>query len=127
MTTLELLEVYVFPLLYINPVLNLILKLKQCILLGYHFCITDYKLLDLTTNETFISKHVIFHEHVFPYKFSLILHSHTSSNSTLIHTLFIPFLCQSLAYESYNAASTILVPNTNLSRHHSHTNSIINL
>lgn len=38
----------------------------QCIFLGYPFGIKGYKLLDILTNKTFISRHVIFHEHLFP-------------------------------------------------------------
>lgn len=42
-------------------------RARKCIFLGYPFIIKGYKLLDLTTHSIFISRDVIFHEHVFPF------------------------------------------------------------
>lgn len=39
----------------------------KSVFLGYPFHQKWYKLLDLTTHTVFISRHVVFHEHVFPY------------------------------------------------------------
>lgn len=42
-------------------------RARRCIFLGYHLGIKGYKLLDLQTNKTFISRNVVFHEMIFPY------------------------------------------------------------
>ena len=42
-------------------------RARKCVFLGYPFIIKGYKLLDLTTHSIFISRDVIFHEHVFPF------------------------------------------------------------
>ena len=43
-------------------------RAKACVLLGYPSCVKGYKLLDLSTHQYFISRDVIFHEHIFPFK-----------------------------------------------------------
>lgn len=40
--------------------------ITECVFIGYPFGIKVYKLLDLNTCSIFISKHVVFHENVFP-------------------------------------------------------------
>jgi len=43
-------------------------RARKCIFLGYKFGTKGYVLFDLTTRSAFISRHVIFHEEIFPYK-----------------------------------------------------------
>lgn len=38
----------------------------KCVFLGYPFGYKGYKLLDITTNNVFVSRDVVFHEHIFP-------------------------------------------------------------
>jgi len=42
-------------------------RARRCIFLGYPFWVKGYKLLDLETNDTFLSKNVTFHKYVFPF------------------------------------------------------------
>jgi hypothetical protein len=48
----------------------------SCIFIGYPVGMKGYKLLDLHTHYSFISRDVIFHESIFPYKSSLYLPIH---------------------------------------------------
>lgn len=48
----------------------------KSVFIGYPTAKKGYKLLNLDTKQVFISRHVIFHEHVFPY-----LHSNQVSSS----------------------------------------------
>lgn len=41
---------------------------RKCIILDYPFGVKGYKLMDLETEQVFISRDVIFHETVFPFK-----------------------------------------------------------
>ena len=45
---------------------------RKCIFLGYKIGTKGYILFDLKTREIFVSRHVIFHEQVFPFMPSLI-------------------------------------------------------
>lgn len=42
-------------------------RAKACAFLGYHTGVTGYKLLDLESYNILISRHVIFHEELFPF------------------------------------------------------------
>jgi len=42
-------------------------KAKPCIFLGYPFGIKGYKLYDLHLHTVFVSRDVVFHEHIFPF------------------------------------------------------------
>lgn len=69
-------------------------RARKCIFLGYQLGTKGYVLFDLHLRDVFISRHAIFHEHVFPY-FDII---HTSSPasttiSDLNHTLLFDDLC----------------------------------
>ena len=52
-------------------------KAKKCVFLGYPSGIKGYKVMDLATNSIFVSRDVIFYEHIFPFA------SSSSSSSTL--------------------------------------------
>jgi hypothetical protein len=43
-----------------------------CVFIGYPYAIKGYKLYNLHTKSVFISRNVIFHEHVFPFATNLI-------------------------------------------------------
>ena len=40
----------------------------QCVFLGYPATHKGYKLMNLLTNQAFVSRDVVFHEHIFPYQ-----------------------------------------------------------
>lgn len=42
----------------------------MCVFLGYLLYVKGYKVLDLDTHDTFISRDVIFHEDVFPFMYT---------------------------------------------------------
>ena len=52
---------------------------KQCIMLGYPQGIKGYRLYDLSTKQIFMSRDVIFYEHLFPFHTSQ--HFHTAPNT----------------------------------------------
>uniref|UniRef100_A0A2N9F8W6 Integrase catalytic domain-containing protein n=1 Tax=Fagus sylvatica TaxID=28930 RepID=A0A2N9F8W6_FAGSY len=43
-------------------------RATACVFLGYPSGVKGYKLLNLTTNQYLISRDVVFHEHIFPFK-----------------------------------------------------------
>ncbi len=43
-------------------------RAKTCVFLGYPSGVKGYKLLDLSTHQYLISRDVVFHEHIFPFK-----------------------------------------------------------
>jgi hypothetical protein len=43
-----------------------------CVFMGYPYAIKGYKLYNLHTKSVFISRHVIFHEHIFPFATNLV-------------------------------------------------------
>jgi hypothetical protein len=55
-------------------------RATACVFLGYPSSVKGYKLLNLTINQYLISRDVVFHEHIFPFK---------SLNSSLDPTAFL--------------------------------------
>lgn len=53
--------------------LSSLLVLEPLFFLGYHVGYKDYKVLDLDSNQLSISRDVIFHEYIFPFKMTLQL------------------------------------------------------
>lgn len=43
-------------------------KAQACVLLGYPLAIKGYKLLNLASKHVFVSRDVVFHEHIFPFQ-----------------------------------------------------------
>ena len=62
-------------------------RARACVLLGYPPGMKAYKLLDLYTHQSFFSRDVVFHEHIFPFK---SLHSSSDVSSFLSSTVAPP-------------------------------------
>lgn len=58
------------------------------VFLGYPFGIKGYILLDVETQKTFISRNVVFHEAIFPYKTN-------ATNTKVTNPLELPFVRES--------------------------------
>uniref|UniRef100_A0A2N9IF64 Integrase catalytic domain-containing protein n=1 Tax=Fagus sylvatica TaxID=28930 RepID=A0A2N9IF64_FAGSY len=57
-------------------------KAFPCVFLGYPFGTKGYKLLDLSTNQCFVSRDVVFHESIFPFHNSTsLINPHSSLDS----------------------------------------------
>jgi hypothetical protein len=57
-------------------------KAFPCVFLGYPFGTKGYKLLDLSTNQRFVSRDVVFHESIFPFHNSTsLINPHSSLDS----------------------------------------------
>jgi hypothetical protein len=60
-------------------------RATPCIFLGYRFGVKGYKLYDLHTHKFFLSRDVIFHEDIFPFK------PHTSLTIPFPSNFITPF------------------------------------
>jgi hypothetical protein len=57
-------------------------KAFPCVFIGYPFGTKGYKLLDLSTNQCFVSRDVVFHESIFPFHNSTsLINPHSSLDS----------------------------------------------
>jgi hypothetical protein len=76
-------------------------RAKSCVFLGYPTGVKGYKVLDLHTHSTFISRDVVFHESIFPFSHSSFPNSvspqnqnfvlpHPVSNITPTHSASLP-------------------------------------
>ncbi|XP_057980027.1 uncharacterized protein LOC131165892 [Malania oleifera] len=57
-------------------------RARKSTFIGYPFGVKGYRLLDLDTKKIFISRNVVFHEIVFPFKTNKISHPDTSFSNT---------------------------------------------
>lgn len=87
-------------------------RVRQYIFLGYPFDIKGYKLLDPITHQTFISWHVIFHAHIFPYKHISGAPTNFPPTSTWLPHLPIPFPCPSSMFKTSLTSQTASIPST---------------
>ncbi|KAK9750505.1 hypothetical protein RND81_02G201300 [Saponaria officinalis] len=83
----------------------------RCIFLGYPYGQKAYKLYDLTSHKVIISRDVVFHEHVFPYKTAPEV---VPSPTTCHVPLFPP--CDQLFSAEDNRNAEILPAHTEISR-----------
>lgn len=60
-----------------------------CVFLGYHPTVKGNWCLGLSTGKIYLSRHVVFHEQVFPFHTSSVCSS-SSSPSPLLHNFFWP-------------------------------------
>lgn len=89
-------------------------RARSCVFLGYPSGYKGYKVLNLDTNTISISRHVIFHETVFPFKTTTQLDHHFFSNTIL--PLPAPYVLDSPLLPSFSAASSSSsLPSTNAS------------
>jgi transposase InsO family protein len=79
-------------------------RARACVFVGYPSSIKGYKLLDLNNHQYFVSRDVVFHEHIFPFK---SLNPNTDVSSFLNPT--IPSPITSLPTNSF---STSVLPNS---------------
>ena len=86
-------------------------RARRYIFLGYPFGVKGYKLLDLETNDTFLSRNVTFHEYIFPFNTPTNLSSDTIS--PLVQQQNKP--CYSSTLDPLNIIHTSFDPVTNIS------------
>ena len=79
-----------------------------CVFLGYPFGVKGYKLFDLLTKKFFVSRDVIFHEHIFPFYSTTSLVNPFPSPSTSSNSA--PYLSHPLLYPTNITESHILPP-----------------
>ena len=78
----------------------------SCVFIGYLFVVKGYKLFDLSTNKFFVSRDVVFHEHIFPFNATTSLVNPFTSPSTFSN--FAPYLSHPLLYPTNITESHIL-------------------
>ncbi|KAM2607610.1 hypothetical protein TB2_036145 [Malus domestica] len=85
---------------------------QSCVFLGYSLQHKGYKCLDVATKKLYISRHVIFHEHVFPFQ-----HSSTSPSPTVPtpSPLFSPSIPSTLTFTTRSSSPTSSVPSPSIS------------
>uniref|UniRef100_A0A2N9G1L7 Conserved oligomeric Golgi complex subunit 6 n=1 Tax=Fagus sylvatica TaxID=28930 RepID=A0A2N9G1L7_FAGSY len=83
-------------------------RAKACVLLGYPSGVKGYKLLDLFTHQYFISRDVIFHEHIFLFK---------SLNPSIDSTSFLMTPSASFDHFSIDSIVPPSIPNNTFPSH----------
>jgi hypothetical protein len=91
---------------------------RKCIYLGFKFGVKGHLLFDLKNREIFLSRDVIFFEHIFPYKCTIesVTNSPTQSHSDLSDDIFLDidrYITQSLP--------SVTIPEHSLLPHNSST------
>ena len=84
-------------------------RARMCVFLGYPHGIKGYKLYDLHTKQIFISRDVVFYEHIFPF--------HNTSLHVPIHDPFPDLVLPTMLSQSVSSSpfqSNNSVPTTNL-------------
>uniref|UniRef100_A0A2N9FQ47 Reverse transcriptase Ty1/copia-type domain-containing protein n=1 Tax=Fagus sylvatica TaxID=28930 RepID=A0A2N9FQ47_FAGSY len=89
-------------------------RASTCVFVGYHPGVKGYKLLNLTTHQYLISRDVVFHENVFPFKSDTSSISDYPQVSTSHDFLTLPtdFLSSTSVEEPSSCSFPISFPNT---------------
>lgn len=66
-------------------------KSIPCVFIGYHPTVKGYRCLDPSSGKVYLSRHVVFHEHIFPFQASSISFSDSPSSLTLFSFFFLLF------------------------------------
>jgi hypothetical protein len=59
-------------------------RATACVFLGYPQGMKGYKLLNIHTNSIFVSRNVVFHEHIFPFASNDIIHSNDAVHKSVL-------------------------------------------
>jgi len=87
-----------FPFLRSYHAYKLDFRLSPCVFLGYSFSYLGYHCLDLTSQRVYVSRHVWFHEDVFPFVKSKQIAQYPHTSSYPIHPPHLPNFIASLIF-----------------------------
>lgn len=85
-------------------------RATSCVFVGYPQGMKAYRLLDIETKQIFVSRDVIFHEEIFPFKIS---QSNPHINPFISHTLPEPIVVESIPEPIHIEPSQIILQQTN--------------